>query len=270
MKKLLVIVAGMLMAFSLLFAFSSCSKKDDAAKGTAKKEDIKPTPEQERQMEAIKKGVEESQRIVIARVNGAEITMYQLVKEMNAVLPRFVPQGQQVTPEITAKVKKKSLDNLIFKELAVQEAVREGFKVKPETIEDVVRKVKAQAGSDEDYKKYLAERNLDENGLRKAVEKSHLYEGITAREIFDKIKVDEKTLRGRYEKDKAFFMTKDKPPKQVPFEEVRDLIERKIKAERGAPMVAAWDNSLRKKAKIEVMLDEVEKKLQEDAAKLKK
>lgn len=271
MKKTRIIIFGVVMALSLLLAFTSCTrKKEEAAKTETKQEEIKPTPEQAKQMEEVKKGIEESQKLSIARVNGVDITMYHLVKEMNAVLPQFATEGKPVTPEITAKVKQKALNNLIFRELVIQEAGRQGYKVKPETIDDVVLKVKAQAGSEEAYKKYLEERHLDEAELRKTIERSHLYEGITAREVFDKIKVDDKTLRDRYEKDKAIFMTKDNPPRQVPFEEAKDFIMRKIKAEKGVPLIAAWDNTLRKKAKIEVMLDEVEKKLQENAKKLTK
>jgi hypothetical protein len=270
MKRISLIMAGVLMALAVVFTCFSCTKKEDAAKNTTKKEAQKITPEQAKQVEEIKKGVKESQGIVIARVNGTDITMHNLVKEMNAIVPKFVTQGQPTTPEITAKVKKKALNNLIFRELAIQEAIKEGLRVKPETIEEVISRVKTQAGSAEGYKKYLEERNTNEDALRKTIERSHLYEGITAREIFDKIKVDDKTLRDAYEKDKTVFKTKDNPPRQLSFEEVKDFLIRKIKLERSAKMIAEWDNELRKKAKIEVMLDEVEKKLQENVVKQKK
>ena len=93
---------------------------------------------------------------------------------------------------------------------------------------------------------------------------------ITAREIFEKIKVDDKVLRNTYEKDKASFMTKDNPSRQMSFEEAKGFIEGKIKSERGQKRIAQWNNELRKKAKIEVMLDEVEKTLQADTGKQQK
>lgn len=247
------LIAVALTALAMFFTFSSCTKKADAPKGDAKKGSPAMTSEQAKQMEKIKKGVEESKNIVIARVNGAEITMYDLVKEMNAVALRIVPQGQPSTPEITAKVKKEALNSLIFRELAVQEAIRQGLKVGPEAIDDVIGKIKKQAGSDEAYKKYLEERGVDEKALRKIIERSHLLERITAREIFEKIQVDDRTLRDAYEKEKASFMTKDTPPRQLSFEEVKDFLVRKIKSERGGKKMAEWDGKLRNKAKIEVM-----------------
>ena len=270
MKRKSLIIAAVLMAFAAVFTCSSCTKKEEASKSTTKKEEIKTTPEQAKKIEEIKKGIKESKNIVVARVNGADITMFNLVREMNAVAPRLVTQGEPATPETTAKVKKKALNNLIFRELAIQEAIKEGLRVKPETIEEVISRVKAQAGSAEGYKKYLEERNTSEEALRKTIERGHLYEGITAREIFDKIKVDDKALRDAYEKDKTAFKTKDNPPRQLSFEEVKDFLTRKIKSERSVKMIAEWDNELRKKAKIEVMPDEVEKKLQEDVVNQKK
>jgi len=268
MKRTSLIMAVALMALAMVFTCSSCSKKKDASKSMSQKEALKLT--QSKQAEEIKRGVRESKQIVIATVNGAELTMFDLLREMNAVAPKIIPHGQTGTPELTAKVKKEALNNLIFKELAVQEAIKEGMKVKPEAVEDVINKVRAQAGTEEAYKKYLEERNLNEDALKKTVERSQLLEMITAEEIFDKIKVDDKVLRNTYEKDKASFMTKEDPSRQMSFEEAEGFIEGKIKSERGQKRIAQWNNELRKKAKIEVMLDEVEKKLKENAIEKKK
>ena len=257
MKKTNLIMAGVLMAFAMVFTCSSCSKKEEASKSALQKEELKLTPEQATQKEKIKEGIKQSQTIVIAKVNGADLTMFDLVREMNTAASKIIPHGQTGTPELTAKVKKEALNNLIFKELAVQEAIKEGMRVKSEAVEDVINKVKAQAGSEEAYKKYLKERNVTEDALKKTVERSHLLEMITAKEIFDKIKVADKVLRNTYEKDKASFMTKDNPPRQMSFEEAKGFIENKIKSERGQKRIAEWNNKLRKKAKVEVMLDDV-------------
>jgi len=252
MKNKGMIAAGALMSLVLAFTCSSCTKKGDALKG-AKEEIQATTPERSERLAAVKKGIEESKKVLVARINGADITMYSLVKEMNAVAPDFVPAGKPATREITAKVKKKALDNLIFKELAVQEAIRQGMTVNPGAVEAVIIKVRTQAGSEEAYKKYLDERNLNEDTLRKAIERSHLFEMITAKEIFDKIKVQNKTVRDTYEKDRALFVTKESPPRQLSFEEAKGFLVRKIKSERSGKRIAEWDNELKKTAKIEVM-----------------
>jgi hypothetical protein len=254
------IIAGALMALTMLFPILSCNKKEAAPKNVAVEEELKLTSDQEKKAEEIRKGIKASKNIVIAAVNGTALTMFDLVREMNAIAPKHIRKGQSGTPEIMAEVKKEALDNLIFKELAVQEAIKEGIKVKPEAIEDVINRVKARTGSEEAYKKYLEERNLNEDALKKTVARSHLLEMITAKEIFDKIKVDDKVLRDTYEKEKALFMTKDHPSRQMSFAEAKGFIEGKIKSERGQKRIAQWNNELREKAKIEVMLDEVKQK----------
>ena len=253
-------MAGTLMALAMVFTSASCSKKEEVPKSPLQKEEQKVTPEQADQKERIKRGIKESHNIVVAKVNGAELTMFDLVREMNAVAPKYVQKGQAATPEITSRVKKEALNRLIFRELAVQEAINEGMRVKPGAVEDVIKRVKVQAGSEEAYKKYLEERNLNEDSLRKTVERGHLFEMITAREIFDKIKVDDKTLRDTYEKDKALLMTKDNPPRQMTFEESKGIIEIKIKSDRGEKRLGQWNDELRKKANIEIMPDAAEEK----------
>lgn len=253
MKQLATITRGLLLSLAVVFAFSSCTKKEADSKVPAAKEAPAITQEQIKTKAELKKGVEESKKLVVARVNGSDITMYNLVKEMNFVASRFVPARQPATPALTVKVKKEALNNLIFKELAVQEAIKEGMRVKPNAVEDVINKVRAQVGSEEAYKKYLEERNLNENGLRKDIERSHLIEMITAKEIFDKIRVDDKVLRNNYEKDMASFMTKDNPSRQMSFEEAKGFIENKIKSEIGKKRIAEWNNKLREKAKIDLL-----------------
>ncbi len=253
MKKTSVVIAGALMAFAMVFMSSSCTKKEDASKSTAKKEAPKITQEQAKRIEEIKQEVKESKKIVVARVNGADITMHSLVKEMNLVAPKIIPAGKLATPEITNKVKEKALNNLIFRELAVQEAIKEGITVKAEAVDAVIAKVKAQGGSDEAYKQYLQERGLTEEALRKVIERDHLFEMITAKEIYQKIPIDDQALRAEYEKDKSLLVTKDNPPRQLSFEEAKYFLVRKIKSERSGKRIAEWDKELRKKAKIEVI-----------------
>lgn len=257
-------MAGMLIAVAMLSPILSCNQKEDAAKNNVAKGKPEMTPEQAKKAEEINRGNAESKNVVVARVNGADIIMFDLVKEMNALVWKYVAAGQPTTPEINAKVKKEALDKLIFRELAIQEAIKDGLKVEPNAVEDVINKVRMQAGSEEAYKKYLEERSLNEDDLKRTVARSHLLEMVTAKKIFDKIKVDDKVLRDAYEKDKASFMRKDNPPQRMSFEEAKGLIERKIKSERGQKMLVQWDNELREKAKIEIMLDEAEQALKKD------
>lgn len=259
-----------LLITAIFFAGSSCSKGSASRKPPVvgeKKAAAQLTPEQRRQVEEMKKGVREAKTLVIARVNGADISMYSLVREMNLVAPKYIGPGQRTTPEMDERIKKEALDRLIFDELAVQEARKQGITVRPEAIDGIISKVRENHGSESAFREYLEMRGLSEDELRSTIERGHLFEMITAREIYGGIKVDEKALRERYGKEKGNLMTKGNPPKQPTFEEAKGLIEQKIIAEEGARKMAAWEKELKKKARIEILLAKVEKDLKEKAAK---
>lgn len=193
------------MIIALMFASGlagvSCSRQK-----AEKKETPKVSPEQTKALEEMKKGVEESKKVVAARVNGVDITMNALVREMNSIAQKYHKPGQAASHEIDEKVKKEALDRLIFEELAVREAKKQGMKVAPEKIDDVVKKVKTNLGSEDAYKAYLEQAGIGEAELKKKIERSHLFEMITAKEIYRKVTVDGKRVKDEYERDKKAFM----------------------------------------------------------------
>ncbi|HEX9020121.1 MAG TPA: hypothetical protein VF903_02545, partial [Nitrospirota bacterium] len=89
---------------------------------------------------------------------------------------------------------------------------------------------------------------LTEAELKKLIERSHLFEIITANEIYSKIKIDEKDMRAEYEKNKSIY--KDSSGKQMEYEQAANLIRRKLTAEAGAAKQKEWEKELRKNAKI--------------------
>lgn len=151
----------------------------------------------------MKMGGEEAKKIVVARVNGKEVNMFQLVRMMNQIAPRYVKSPEDVTEEITAKVKKDALDRLIFDELAMQYAEKTGLKVPAEEIDKVVTQVRESVGSEEEYNKYLEERDLTDAKLKELITRGRLREKIYALEVYDKVKVADDKIAGLYEKMKA-------------------------------------------------------------------
>ena len=162
--------------------------------------------EEAKKTEADKKAAEEAKKTIVARVNGAEINMFMLVRAMNMVASKYIKEGEEASHEITLKIKKEALDKLIFEELAVQEAMRQGINPAPEAIDKVVAQIRENVGSEEAYREYLDKLYLTEDTLKKMIERSQRYELITAREIYGKVKVDEKLLQSEYEKEKGRFI----------------------------------------------------------------
>lgn len=244
MKKSALIAVLMVFVISQ-FTLSACKKA---------KTDAKTAPEAHMK-EMVQRSFQESKKVIAVKVNGEPITMFALLREMNTIGPQYLTRGAKKTPELDEKVRKDALNNLIFLELAVQEAKKRGMKVKPETIEEHIRKVKTESGSDDAFRQYLASNNLTEDEFRKTIEQDALFELIASQEVDGKIKVTDAALRERYKKEKAGL--KDADHKQMTFEASKGMIEQKVRTEAAEKRMRAWEQELKKNAKIEI----IEKKL---------
>jgi hypothetical protein len=239
MKNIYRTIGVCLLTAAISITILSCKKKEPAAPS--------PTPGQKAKIEEIKKDVEAAKKDIAAKVNGVEITMHDLVREMNKVAPKYAKGDEKVAPATTKKIKKEALDNLIFNELAVQEAVRQGMTVGPEKIDTVVGLMKKQTGSQEAYQQYLDGLGITEEGLRKRIERSHLLEMVTAREIYQKITIDDRDIRAEYEKNKGVYKNGEK---QLSYDEAAPFIKKRLISDAGAEKKKEWGNALRKNAKI--------------------
>ncbi len=232
-----------LIAFAV--AAVSCNKKDN----TPAKENVKLPPEHAKAVEAIKKSFEESKKATAAKVNGATISMFDLVREMNTIGPEYIKPGQQKDPKVDEKVRKEALDRLIYRELAVQEAIRQGIQAPPQNIDQEIAKMKADLKTEDAYRQKLSSAGITEAELKKQIERSILVEMITEREIFDKVKVDPNQVRKTYEREKASYRG---PSGQMTFEEARPRIEEKLMTPLVQKREDEWVAHLKKAARIEI------------------
>lgn len=193
-------VAGLLLAAACFGGFG-CSRDR-----TDKKQPTATTAAEEKRLAQYREGVEPSKKIVIARVNGVDITMNSLINRMNQTAAKAIVSVQQRTPELDQQVKKEALNDLIFRELAAQEAGRQGLKAAPATVEEAVAAMKKELGSEEAFRKNLALYGDDEVALRKVIERNLLVSMVLDKEIFQKLKIDEKQLWEIYEKKKETYM----------------------------------------------------------------
>ena len=228
MKRINIQWIGSFILIIIAITGFSCAHGNQEKKDTAINQ-----ADHEKIMEQFKKGVEESKKIVVARVNGSDITMMQLISAMNQIAPNYIKDPREKTPELNKKVEKDALDLLIFRELAIQEATRRGMKVDPKRVDQALKNFIHIMGSEEAYNYYMLQRGLDEKTMIKELERDELVNMISREEIMPKVKENE---------DKA-----------------QAIQERKQE----------WEAELKKDAKIEITLDEVEKKLKEEADKKK-
>lgn len=230
----------------------SCKEKP------AKVETPAVAPEHSKAVEGYSKGPQPARQVAVARVNGVEITARDLVNEMNRIAPRLVKPGEQGSPAIEEKVKRKALDLLIFRELAIQEARKRGTKVPPEEVDGMLNRLKARLQSEDAFKAFLAKTGLSELELRKEMEKQVLYSMIMRQEILSKVKLDPEAVRREYAENKAAYKG---PEGQLTLEQARPMIERKLAAPVSGKMVEELSMKLRQPAKIEVMPESTGKEI---------
>jgi parvulin-like peptidyl-prolyl isomerase len=165
-----------------------------------------PPPGHEKAAEEHLKDVKQARKVVVAVVNSDEIVFIDLIDEMNKVAPRYMKPGQPADPAVDEQVGKEALDNLIFFELAVQEARRQGAKVKPEEAESALERIRADMGSASRYLDFLTMSGLTEETLKKKIERDLLYRMIFQKEIVAKVTINEEELRAAYETDKDKYL----------------------------------------------------------------
>jgi len=251
MKNFYSAVLAVLFIIAVSLSGTSCKKEQKAAVPPTPP----PTPEQQAKVEEMKKetrqSTEQAKTIIVAQVNGVDITMLDLINEMNTIAQREEARGRKEKNDKTMEQdKNEALDNLIFKELAIQEAIKQGIKVSPERVDNIIKLMKEQGGSKEAFQKYLDEHQITEADLRKRIERSQLFEMITGEEVYQKVKLDDKDIRAYYDKHKSEL--KDNSGKRLTYEESANFIRRKLISEKGAVLKKEWAKKMRNNASVVV------------------
>ncbi len=226
------------------FMLSACKKTDTAGKTAQQSSEMS-------QKDKLIKSFEESKKITAAKVNGEAITMFDLLRQMNALAPQYVKPGQQLTPELNGKIKIEALNVLIFKEMAVQAAKKSGMKIDAEMVDEELKKIKTKSGSDKAFQDFLDYSGFTVEALRKTLERDLLFQMVVAHKIYANIPITDADLRARYKRDKAGL--KDAANRQMTFEAAKGLLEQRIQTEVGEKKIQEWEKELKKNARIEII-----------------
>lgn len=244
----------MILLVALGLSALSCNRDK-----TPSNEAVKAPPEHAKVVEAYRKSLGDAKKNTVATVNGVNITAYDLVNEMNMVGQQYIKPGQKKDPQVDEKVSKEALDRLIYRELAVQEAGRQGLKPPAGAVEDELKKMKAALKTEDAYRNKLANDGLTEEELKKQLERSILVDMITEHEIFDKVKIDPKLVKKTYDKEKGSY--KGPSGRMMSFEEAQPLIEEKLLRPLVQKREDEWIAELKKAAKIDIIPNQAVKEI---------
>ena len=183
-------------ATALCLTFVSTGVALSMDNATAKKEGTA-VSEASSQQESMKK-------MVVAKVNDAEITMDSLVKMMNRISAKDNSDANQEA------VKRQALDRLILQHLAFQKAQQDGLAADEKNVIAAMENLKKNLGGAEEYKNFLAKEQVTEEELKTQISRSLTLEIAYAREVYNKVAVPEDAIKKQYEKEKANYVTPEK------------------------------------------------------------
>ncbi len=189
MKKRFVVASTfVLMMVFVLFEFS-CVNGDVPGNGPVSGDKV---------AEAPSGGIAQNlSQFVAARVNGREITMESVTKEMDSMFMQRGIMGKPTAKE-TVQVRDDALDYLIFMELAIEYGEKI-IKVSDDEIDITIKQLKAELGTEKAYNDYLRMNKHTEETLRKDIEKKYLTQKTLQQEVNSKVVLDEEDTRREYE-----------------------------------------------------------------------
>jgi len=141
---------------------------------------------------------------IVARVGAIPVTVYELNRQVQKVLPLQVSFHGGISQEKIDAVKEQALEELITEAYKVQYALAEELSVPNSAVDERVAEVRKRFKSDEDFQKALGEEGL--TGYRASI-----YRGLLAKKaqevaVDSQVKVTEEQVRQYYESNKTRFM----------------------------------------------------------------
>ena len=137
----------------------------------------------------------------VVRVNGAELTDRDLLREMITIFPyarqhNGFPKGEE------AKIRMGAMKMIEFEELVYQEAERRGMTIPPAKLQRAYSDFRTQFPDEQLFNEYLkSEMQGSKQVLRKEIRRSLLIEALLKQEVGDKSKVRLAEARAFYDKN---------------------------------------------------------------------
>lgn len=147
----------------------------------------------------------------VAEINGVIITQAQFDKELGIHLDRVARQGQQVSDDQLAAIKKDILEGLVERELLYQESQKAGIKITGQTIDEQLAVIKKRFPSEAEYNNALNKMNLTEDEVKQQISRGLAIRDLIEQQITSKIVITEAETKAYYDGNPQMF----KQPEQI-------------------------------------------------------
>lgn len=185
---------------------------------------------------------QQSEPVVVAKVNDDQITQRELQAHLQPRLQQIQQQaqaqGQQITPEIINQLRQQALSTLIESRLVEEHIANEGPEVEPKEVESNISTIKKQLEEQQvDFNEFLAMRGYTEDSLRKRIK------GSLGWQKYHETKMSDENLKSFFEENQDQFQAESY--EEAPKQQVSQMY-----------MASLWENIVemeQPEAKIEVM-----------------
>jgi peptidyl-prolyl cis-trans isomerase C len=144
---------------------------------------------------------------IAAKVNGVPITTLELNRTFQAhvQVPYAVVQEDPRAKEVLRQI----LDNLIDRELLLQQAKSMKMTVTPQQVDTQVRQLAQRFPSPEAFEQALTAQNVSMDAVKKDVESQLLRQQLVKKEVLDKVTVNARDVQSFYDKNKDKYVEEE-------------------------------------------------------------
>lgn len=186
---------------------------------------------------------------VVARVNGQEIRIRQILPLAKAALDRY-PASER--DKHKAAVVRRALDDFITRELLLQEALARGVAADTRLVERNYDQIRGQYPAEADWTAFLEGQGMDAQSFKNEVRVQATVAALVARDL-EEWPVPEAEARAFYSRNPRAFAAPEaaEPPS---FEEARKDVELAVRRVNAVEIQAALVARLKARARIELYI----------------
>ncbi len=145
-------------------------------------------------------------KMVVATVNGVEISRQDFDREMRTAKKYFTHEGHDASNDVQlGKMKKAVLDKLVNGALLSEASLKSGIKVDQAAIDAEFNGYKARFPNEKEFKAALAKLSFDEAGVKEKIAQSLTIEKFIKDKFVGKQKVSEQEVKDYYENNVSAF-----------------------------------------------------------------
>jgi peptidyl-prolyl cis-trans isomerase SurA len=142
---------------------------------------------------------------IVARVNGAELTDRDLVREMFALFP-YAAQHNGFPKDLEPEIRRGAMQMIIFEELLYQDAKRKGVTIPPARLSEAEATFRKNFPSQVEYDTYLRVEGIkSKQQLREKIRRSLLIDQMLKTQIASKARLTPAQVKEYYDKNPKQF-----------------------------------------------------------------